>query len=91
MNITKENLETAPKQFIDSSLQAFAKEYFLIVFGSGEMVNGMAFSPIHFKQISNGMLKTLQMYEEKYGAINIENQPVISPIQMDNLSGGGKV
>ena len=74
-----------PKKFCDSSLQGFGKEFVCVLFGSGQEISGFAFNPIHFKQVVKGMNSTLKIYEEKNGSINDSNEPILSPIQIDNL------
>lgn len=83
--IDKSQIDQAPKQFIDSSLQGYAKEYFVLLFGSGNAVMGFSISPIHFKQIASGMLNSIKQYEERYGIIEVGATAIPSPIQLSNL------
>jgi len=88
--INPEVINLIPKQFCDSSLFGFGKEFLTALFSSGEKITGFAFNPIHFKQIVAGMNEALKQYEEKHGEIDIEDKPIISPIQMDDIGSKGK-
>lgn len=86
--INPDSMNLTPKQFCDSSLFGFGKEFLCCLFGSGNAIIGLAFNPIHFKQIVNAINITLKQYEEKHGEIKIVDNSVISPIQIDDLGKG---
>lgn len=88
MLLDKSHLQRSPKQLVETSIQGFSKEYCVMLFQSGEVVHGFAITPIHFKQIYESMAETIKQFEAAHGTIIIvKDQPVISPIQMDDLSG----
>ncbi len=81
-NIDKTQMDLAPKQFCDASMAGFSKEYFVILVGSGEIINGFVFNPSHLKQFFNSLATIVKTYEEKNGEIKVEDQPILSPIQI---------
>ncbi len=81
---TKVNINDIPKQFIDAGLAAHTKEFFYVILGSGNALNGFATSPSQFKALANMMSKNLELFEQKYGIIvQNDKEPIISPIQIE--------
>ncbi len=82
--LNNSHIESTPKHFVDSSLQGFGKEFIILLLGSGQSVHGFAISPIHFKQIYQGMAKTIESFEAAHGLIEVKDEPILSPIQIGN-------
>lgn len=95
MIIDPKEIESVPKSFCDGYLAGVNKDYFVIVLGSGESIDGFVFPPAFFKTVVRGMAQTLKIYEDKYGEIKETAQPILSPIQLagpgDGLKDGDKI
>ena len=65
-------MQLVPKMFVDSALCGFSKEFFAIVFASGDQMTGAAITPRHFKAVFNMLKSNIDRYEKIYGEIKIE-------------------
>lgn len=85
LDYSKINIESLPKVFADGAFGALNKEFFYFAFTSGNKVETFATNPSTYKSITEWMVKSLKMYEEKYGEIKQEERQIISPFTLGDL------
>jgi hypothetical protein len=80
-----EDLQKAPKLFVENIKIGFSPEYFVLGISSGNQAQIFSLSPGHAKRLFQYLEHEIKEYESKHGKITAEWNPnVVSPVQRRN-------
>jgi hypothetical protein len=82
---SKVDLNQIPKKFCDGALGGFGKEIFSFAITSGNNLDSFAATPQIMKSISIWLSEQIKTYETQFGAIDMTQPSVHSPIQVSDL------
>jgi len=82
---TKVNLNELPKKLCDGAIGAYSKEFFSLVFTSGNSLDSFAITPQIMKSITIWMNGQVENYEKQFGEIDMTPPQIQSPIQRTDL------
>lgn len=80
-----EDLEKAPKVFVENIRLGYSPEYFVIGLSSGTQASIFSLTPQHAKRLQQYLAHEITAFEKEHGIIKAAwNPKIVSPIQKLN-------
>lgn len=80
-----EDLEKAPKIFVENIRLGYSPEYFVVGLSSGTRASIFSLTPQHAKRLQQYLAHEIAAFEKEHGVVKAEwNPKIVSPIQKLN-------